>query len=98
MQISACLQLHLTMCAVFKMYLFMLSQVFVVLAISVAISVLIAERLSARLLILQCVFSVGGVWCHASEMQLKVWLVRKHPSHLGMQLKDPVNKSLFILA
>ena len=28
-----------------------------------------AERLSARLLILQCVFLVGGVWCHASGMQ-----------------------------
>ena len=25
-------------------------------------------------------------------MQLKVWLVCKHPSHLGMQLKDPVYK------
>ena len=50
MQISACLQLHLTMYAVFKMYLFMLPQVFVVvLAISVyscvAISVLIKVRL-----------------------------------------------------
>ena len=31
--------------------------------------VIVAERLSARLLILQCVFSVGGVWYHASEMQ-----------------------------
>ena len=29
----------------------------------------IAEHLSMRLLILQCVFSVGGVWCHASGMQ-----------------------------
>ena len=29
----------------------------------------IAERLSTRLLIFQCVFSVGGVWCHASGMQ-----------------------------
>ena len=60
---------------------------------------LIADRLSVRLLILQCVFSVGGVWCHASEMQfvmlqectlrmqLKVWLVHKHPSHLGMFTK-----------
>ena len=49
----------------------------------------IAERLSARLLILQSVFSVGGVWpqlpsrfrnaiCHASGMQAKVWLVCKH--------------------
>ena len=52
---------------------------------------------------LQSVFSVGGVWpqlpshfrnaiCHASGMQLKVWLVCKHPSHLGMQLKVPVYK------
>ena len=30
---------------------------------------IIAERRSARLLILQCVFSVEGVWCHASGMQ-----------------------------
>ena len=29
----------------------------------------VAERLSVRLLILQCVFSVGGVWCHALGMQ-----------------------------
>ena len=28
---------------------------------------IIGERLSARLLILQCVFLVGGVWCHAQE-------------------------------
>ena len=65
--------------------------------------VLIAEHLSVRLLILQSVFSVGGVWpqlpsrfrnaiCHASEMQARVWLVRKHPSRLGMQLKVPVYK------
>ena len=27
-------------------------------------------------------------------MQLKVWLVHKHPSRLGMQLKDPVYKKL----
>jgi len=68
---------------------------------------LIAECLSLRLLILQRVFSVGGVWCHASGrqfvtlqecnlslgMQLKVWLVHKHPSHLGMQLKYLVYKS-----
>ena len=30
----------------------------------------IAEHLSTRLLILQCVLSVGGVWCRASGMQL----------------------------
>ena len=53
----------------------------------------IAECLSARLLILQCVFSVGGVWCYASGMQLKVWLVRKHPSRLGMQLNILFTKS-----
>ena len=29
----------------------------------------VAKRLSARLLILQCMFTVGGVWCHASGMQ-----------------------------
>ena len=29
----------------------------------------VAECLSTRLLILQCVFSLGGVWCHASGMQ-----------------------------
>ena len=63
----------------------------------------IAERLSVRLLILQSVFSVGGVWpqlpsrfrnaiCHASGMQARVWLVCKHPSRLGMQLKIPVYK------
>ena len=56
-----------------------------------------------RLLILQCMFSVGGVWpqlpshfrnsiCHASGMQARVWLVHKHPSRIGMQLKVPVYK------
>ena len=58
---------------------------------------MIAERLSAKLLTLQCVFSVGGVWCHGSGMQLKVWLVHKHPSYLRIQLKDPVNKNLCTL-
>ena len=73
----------------------------------------VAERLSVRLLILQCVFSVGGVWCHASGMQfvmlqecnlsrsgtqLKVCFVRKYPFHLGMQLKHPVYKKLYTLA
>ena len=63
----------------------------------------IAKRLSTRLLILQCVFLVDGVWpqllsrfrnaiCHASGMQARVWLVCKHPSHLRMQLKVAVNK------
>ena len=49
----------------------------------------------ARLLILQSMFSVDGVWPQIPSclgMQLKVWLVCKHPSHLGMQLKDPVYK------
>ena len=69
---------------------------------------IIAEHLSARLLILQCVFAVGGVWlwvpsrfrnsiCHASGMQLKLWLVRKHPSRFGMQLKYLVYKKLSTL-
>ena len=65
----------------------------------------VAERLSAKLLILQCVFSVGGVWCHAQECnlsrsgtQLKVWFVRKHPSRFGMQLKHPVYKKSYTLA
>ena len=69
---------------------------------------IIAERLNARLLILQSVFSVGGVWpqlpsrfrnaiCHALGMQLKVWLVRKHPPRLGMQLKVPVYKKVCTL-
>ena len=55
------------------------------------------ERLSARLLILQSVFSVDGVWPQLPsclEMKLKVWLVCKHPSHLEMQLKDHVYKKL----
>ena len=30
-------------------------------------------------------------------MHLKVWLVCKHPSHLGMQLKNPVYKKLCIV-
>ena len=66
-------------------------------------STIVAEHLSARLLILQSVFSVGGMWpqlpsrfrnaiCHASEMQARVWLVPKHPSCLGKQLKVPVYK------
>ena len=49
---------------------------------------IIAECLSMRLLILQCMFLVGGVWCHAQECNLshlvKVWLVHKHPSRLRM--------------
>ena len=67
---------------------------------------IIAKRLSARLLILQCVFSVGEVWsqfssrfrnaiCHASGMQARVLLVCKHPSHLGMQLKFLFTKSVY---
>ena len=52
---------------------------------------------------MESMFLVGGVWyqltsrfriaiSHALGMQLKVWLVRKSPSHLEMQLKDPVYK------
>ena len=70
---------------------------------SLRLAPIIAKRLSARLQILQCVFWVGGVWpqlpsrfrnaiCHASGMQARVWLVRKHPSRLGMQLKVSVYK------
>ena len=56
---------------------------------------LIAKHLSARLLILQSVFSIGcgPNFCSALGMQLKVWLVHKHLSHSGMQLKVPVTKS-----
>ena len=48
---------------------------------------MIAERFSGRLLILQYVFSVGGVWCHASGMQFvtlrnAIKGMRKHPSCL----------------
>ena len=35
--------------------------------------------------------------CHTSEMQLKVWLVDKHPSRFGMQLKYLVYKKLSTL-
>ena len=61
---------------------------------------LIAWCLSTRLLILQSVFSVGGVWPLTSiphRMQLSVWLVHKHSSYLGMHLKDPVYKNLCTL-
>ena len=54
---------------------------------------LIAERLSARLLILQCVFSVGGVWWERnlsrSGMQLKVWLVHKTSVPSRNAIKKP---------
>ena len=56
----------------------------------------IAERLSARLLILQSIFLVGKVWPQLPShlgIQLKVWLVCKNLSHLGMPLKDPFTKS-----
>ena len=46
---------------------------------------IIPEHLSARLLFLQSVLSVGKVWPQLPSclgMQLKVWLVCKHPSHL----------------
>ena len=75
----------------------------VIMHLGISEAYVVAERLSARLLFLQSVFSVGGVWpqlpsrfrnaiSHALGMQLKVWLVRKHPSRLGMQLKVPVYK------
>ena len=54
---------------------------------------IIAERLSARLLILQCMFSVGGVWCHASGIQfVTLWNAICHAqecnlSHSGMHQK-----------
>ena len=52
------------------------------------VAYVIAGRLSARLLILQCMFSVSGVWpqlpshfrnaiCHASGMQLKIPVYKK---------------------
>ena len=63
-------------------------------------TIIISEHLSARLLILQCMSSVGRVWCHASGMQFVT--VRNtichtqecNLSHSGMQLKDPVYKNL----
>ena len=60
---------------------------------------LIAKHLSARLLILQSVFSIGcgPNFCSALGMQLKVWLVHKHLSHSGMQLKDPSYKKFCTL-
>ena len=57
----------------------------------------ITKLLSTWLLILLSVFSVGEVWSqHLSHLgtQLKVWLVHKHSSCLGMQLKDAVYKNL----
>ena len=65
--------------------------------LSSALNVLIvAEHLSVRLLILQSVFSIVRVCTQLLShlrLHLKVWLACKHPSHLGMQLKDPVYKS-----
>ena len=56
---------------------------------------LIAKRLSARLLILQCVFSVGGVWCHALGMQF-VTLRNAicHPSGMQFVTLQECNLSL----
>ena len=54
---------------------------------------IIAEPLSARLLFLHSVLLVGRVWPQLLfhlGIQLKVWLACKHPSCLGMKLKDPV--------
>ena len=58
--------------------------------------IITADCLSARLIILQSVFLVGGVWPQLPSslgMQLKVCLVQKHPSRLGMQLKVLFTKS-----
>jgi len=41
--------------------------------------------------------ALGMAICHAFGMQLKVWAVHKHPSHLGMQLKYPVYQKLCTL-
>ena len=65
---------------------------------TVVTSVNIAKCLGVRLLILQCVFSVGGVWPRLLShlgMQLKLWFVCEHPSRLGIQLKDPVYKVVY---
>jgi len=59
----------------------------------VSIEDVIAKYISASLLILQSKFSISRVWpqlLSCLRMQLKVWHVCKHPSHLGMQLKEPV--------
>ena len=37
--------------------------------VAISAGTLIAERLSARLLILQCMFLVDGMWRHTSGMQ-----------------------------
>ena len=50
-----------------------------------------------RLLILQCVLLVGRVWLQLPSrlgMQLKVQLVHKYLSRLGIQLNDPVYTNL----
>ena len=66
----------------------------------------VAKCLGTRLLILQCVFSVCNVWlpsrfrnaiCYTLGMQLKMWLVYKHPSQLRIQLKYPVYRKLCTL-
>ena len=70
---------------------------------------IIAERLNAGVLILQSMLSVGGVWpqlpsrfrnaiSHALGMQLKVWLVHKHPSHLGHLRKFVIPSAVAALA
>ena len=57
-----------------------------------------AEHLSARLLVLQRVFLVGRVWPQLPShlgMQLKVWLLHKHPSH-NLVTKSCVHLHKFI--
>ena len=62
---------------------------------------LIAECLSMKLLILQCVFSVGGVWCPASGMQfvtlrnaIKGVACAQASVPFRNAIKDPVYKNL----
>ena len=62
------------------------------------------QYIASAPLVLQCrvmvLFAIELTTVHSNKvmcssgMQLKVWLVRKHPSRLGMQLKHPVYKKL----
>ena len=64
------------------------------------LSSFIAEHLSARLRILQCVFSVGGVWSQLSSLfriATKGATCVQTSAHLRMQLKYPVTKSCVCL-
>ena len=64
----------------------------------------IAERLSVRLLILQCVFSVRRVWCHTSGMQfvmlrngIKGVACAQTSVPFKNAIKHPVYKKLYTL-